>query len=38
MIKFLCLFGFHAWEWEKYYNGEDVKICRKCGKEKGCEK
>lgn len=38
MINFLRkLFCFHEWEWEKDINEDDVKVCRKCGKECGCE-
>lgn len=38
MLNFLRkLFCIHSWEWEEDINEEDVKICRKCNKECGCE-
>lgn len=39
MTKFLCLFGLHTWEYEEnILTGKKFKVCRDCGKEKGCEK
>ena len=39
MTKFLCLLGFHTFEYEEnILTGKRYKVCRHCGKEKGCEK
>ena len=38
MTKLLCLFRFHAFEYEEsILTGKRYKVCRDCGKEKGCE-